>query len=49
VPVPTDAGTGKAKVTLSFADWKDGKVAPATGAVAVTNPVRPTGGGGTKE
>ena len=47
--VPAEAAVGKAKVRLSFADWKDGKVAPATGEVAVTNPVRPTGGGGTKE
>ena len=49
VTVPAEAGTGKAKVRLSFADWKDGRVAPTTGEVAVTNPVRPAGGGGTKE
>jgi hypothetical protein len=30
VRVPDEAGSGKAKVTLSFADWKEGKVAPAT-------------------
>jgi hypothetical protein len=30
VRVPTDAGMGKAKVMLSFPDWKKGKVAPAT-------------------
>ena len=29
VRVPEDAGKGKAKVRLSFADWKEGKVAPA--------------------
>ncbi len=26
--VPLEAGLGKAKVTVSFPDWKDGKVAP---------------------
>jgi hypothetical protein len=30
VRVPGEAGKGKAKVTLSFPDWKDGEVAPAT-------------------
>jgi len=30
VRVPDEAGNGKAKVTLSFADWKEGHVAPAT-------------------
>ena len=28
--VPSEAGNGKAKVTLSFPDWKDGNVRPAT-------------------
>jgi hypothetical protein len=28
--VPPDAGNGKAKITLSFPDWKEGKVAPTT-------------------
>ena len=28
--VAEEVGKGKVKVTLSFADWKDGKVAPAT-------------------
>ncbi len=28
--VPKAAGKGKAKVTLSFPDWKEGKVAPVT-------------------
>ena len=28
--VADEVGKGKVKVTLSFADWKDGKVAPAT-------------------
>jgi hypothetical protein len=30
VRVPDEAGNGKAKVTLSFPDWKEGDVAPAT-------------------
>jgi hypothetical protein len=30
VRVPEEAGTGKARVTLSFPDWKEGQVAPAT-------------------
>jgi hypothetical protein len=30
VRVPDDAATGKAKVTLSFEEWKEGKVAPLT-------------------
>jgi hypothetical protein len=30
VRVPDDAGLGKAKVTFSFAGWKDGRVAPGT-------------------
>jgi hypothetical protein len=30
VRVPSEAGKGKAKVTLSFPDWKDGNVTPAT-------------------
>jgi hypothetical protein len=49
VAVPADVAVGKAKVSLSFPDWKDGQVAPAAGEVAVTNPVRPASEGGTKE
>jgi hypothetical protein len=30
VGVPGEVGNGKAKITLSFPDWKEGKVAPAT-------------------
>jgi hypothetical protein len=30
VRVPSEAGKGKAKITLSFPDWKAGKVTPAT-------------------
>ena len=28
--VPDEADKGKAKVTLSFPDWKEGRVAPVT-------------------
>jgi hypothetical protein len=35
VRVPSKAGKGKAKVTLSFSDWKEGKVTPATLEVTV--------------
>jgi hypothetical protein len=35
VRVPSDAGNGKAKVTLSFPDWEDGKVTPVTFEVAI--------------
>jgi hypothetical protein len=28
--VPAEAASGKAKITLSFADWKEGKVAETT-------------------
>jgi hypothetical protein len=30
VRVPADAGNGKAKVTLSFESWKEGKVVSST-------------------
>jgi hypothetical protein len=30
VRVPGEAGKGKAKVVVSFPDWKKGKVTPAT-------------------
>jgi hypothetical protein len=30
-----EAGNGKAKVTLTFSDWKEGRVAPATFEVAI--------------
>jgi hypothetical protein len=36
VRVPAEAGTGKAKVTVSFADWKEGKVEPVTYEIEVT-------------
>jgi len=37
VRVPAAAGTGKAKVSVSFADWKEGKVASATFDIEVTD------------
>jgi hypothetical protein len=37
VRVPEEAGKGKARVTLSFADWKEGHVAPATFEVPVVD------------
>jgi hypothetical protein len=37
VRVPEEAGNGKAKVTLSFPDWKEGRVAPATFFVPVVD------------
>ena len=36
--VPSEAGNGKALVTLSFPDWKDGNVTPATFAVPIVEP-----------
>jgi len=38
VRVPDDAVQGKAKVTLSFPDWKEGKVAPATVEIPIMEP-----------
>jgi hypothetical protein len=38
VRVPDEAGNGKAKVSLSFADWKEGHVAPATFEVPIGDP-----------
>jgi hypothetical protein len=35
VRVPSQAGNGKAKVTLSFPDWKDGNVTPVTFVVPI--------------
>jgi hypothetical protein len=35
VRVPDDAGKGSAKIFLSFPDWKEGKVLPATHEVVV--------------
>jgi hypothetical protein len=37
VRVPEEAGDGKAKVKLSFADWKEVKVAPTIVEIPVTN------------
>jgi hypothetical protein len=41
VKAPDGVAEGKARVSLSFADWKAGEVAPATGEVAVTKAARP--------
>jgi hypothetical protein len=38
VRVPDEAGKGKAKVTLSFANWKEGYVTPATFEVPIVEP-----------
>jgi hypothetical protein len=37
VRVPEEAGVGKARVRLSFPDWKEGHVAPATFEVPVVD------------
>jgi len=49
VALPPRIEVGKANVSLSFPDWKDGQVAPATSEVEVTNPVQPAAGSGKKE
>jgi RNA polymerase sigma factor (sigma-70 family) len=38
LPVPEGAGGGKAKVTVQFSDWKDGRVVPASFEVPVEAP-----------
>jgi hypothetical protein len=38
VRVPDEASNGTAKVTLSFPDWKTGKVAPAYFEIPVIDP-----------
>jgi hypothetical protein len=50
VRVPDEAGLGIAKMTMSFEDWKEGKVAPATAEVPVVEmkagkPAKPDGAG----
>jgi hypothetical protein len=35
--VPAGAGVGKAKVTVAFADWKEGNVEPITYEIEVTD------------
>ena len=37
VRVPDDVGTGNAKLTISFADWKNAKVASSTIEVTVVD------------
>jgi hypothetical protein len=41
VRVPDEAAGPRAKITLSFADWKEGTIAPRTGEVAITEPKPP--------
>lgn len=48
VRVPDEVGQGKATITLSFPDWKEGKVAPATFEVPITKP-KPRGKAEDKE
>lgn len=36
--VPDNAGSGKAQITLSFPDWKEGQVVPATFEVPIEGP-----------
>jgi hypothetical protein len=38
VRVPSEAGPGKAKITLSFPTWKEPTVAPATFEVLIVEP-----------
>jgi hypothetical protein len=38
VRVPDEASNGNAKVTLSFAEWTEGKVAPASFEIPVIDP-----------
>jgi hypothetical protein len=38
VRVPGDAGEGKAKVTLSFPDWKEAQVVSTTIEVPIVDP-----------
>jgi hypothetical protein len=38
VTVPEAAAGDKAKLTLSFADWKEGGVLPGTAHVAIVDP-----------
>jgi hypothetical protein len=39
VRVPAEAAKGKAKVTVSFAAWKEGNVSPATFEVPIEEAV----------
>jgi hypothetical protein len=38
VRVPDEVGNGKAKVTISFEGWEEGRVAPATFEIPITEP-----------
>jgi hypothetical protein len=37
VRVPDEAGSGKAKITFSFAAWEAGKVSPSTIEIPITD------------
>jgi hypothetical protein len=37
VRVPAEAANGKARITLSFPDWKEGNVAPTTVEVPIVD------------
>jgi hypothetical protein len=39
VRVPEAAAQGKAKVTVTFADWPEGNVTPATTEINIIDPV----------
>jgi hypothetical protein len=45
VRVPDEAGHGKARVTYSFDAWKEGRVAPMTIEIPVTEPTVEPGEG----
>jgi hypothetical protein len=45
VRVPEEAGRGKAKITLSFPDWKEGRVVPTTFEVPIAEPKEHPKGG----
>jgi hypothetical protein len=38
VRVPDEAGLGLAKMTMTFGEWKEGRVVPATTDVSVVEP-----------
>jgi hypothetical protein len=42
VRVPDKTGNGNAKVTLSFPDWKEGKVASSTFEIPIVDPDQTT-------
>jgi hypothetical protein len=38
VRVPSEAGSDKAKITLSFPSWKEGRLSPVTVEVPIVEP-----------